>query len=261
MMINGDVASTSADPIDVIISFRNRPTYLWSCLDALYRLTRHSARFMLIDMASDDPAVARVVEGFRRRGMFASMVRMHQNDPRLLIQHIYDAMPNLSDCFAYVEGDAVVVEQGPCWLTEMAELMALDPLLAMLGATIDKSDFIAPDFARQVIPDLPEERVFALAKLGSPERLQALPDDPEQRIFSPHNPAGRFLMLRKQPVREVGIAEDWLLHSRLLAAGYRTGIATHVMHRHLSLLNLYDYADYDMGMRDAYMLGANGDQS
>ena len=199
-----------AMPIDVIVAFRNRPIYLWNCLDALYRHTHHPARFTLIDIASDDPAIPAVVEGFKRRGMIAKSVRMPENDPKLLIQYIFDQYSELSDCFAYIEGDAAVVD-----------------------------------------------RVWALAKLGSPERDQQVPEEAGVRIFSPHNPAGRFLLLRKQALAEVGAGEDWLLHQKLIAAGYRTGIAARVMHRHLSLLNLFDYADYDMRLRDTYMTGAN----
>ena len=246
-----------AMPIDVIVAFRNRPIYLWNCLDALYRHTHHPARFTLIDIASDDPAIPAVVEGFKWRGMIAKSVRMPENDPKLLIQYIFDQYSELSDCFAYIEGDAAVVDNGVCWLGEMAALMAEDAQLAMLGSVIDKRDFIAPNQARQVQPDLTEDRVWALAKLGSPERDQQVPEEAGVRIFSPHNPAGRFLLLRKQALAEVGAGEDWLLHQKLIAAGYRTGIAARVMHRHLSLLNLFDYADYDMRLRDTYMTGAN----
>jgi hypothetical protein len=42
---------------------------------------------------------------------------------------------------------------------------------------------------------------------------------------------------------------------KLRDAGYETGIATGVRHRHLylSLLNLFDYPDYDTASRNAFV--------
>jgi hypothetical protein len=37
------------------------------------------------------------------------------------------------------------------------------------------------------------------------------------------------------------------------AAGYHTGIANGVRHRHLSLLNLFDYPDYDVKQVRRYL--------
>lgn len=62
------------EPITVLIQSRNRPLYLWACLDSLFTYTQRPARFILVDNASDDPAVLEVVRGFERRGMFAAVL-------------------------------------------------------------------------------------------------------------------------------------------------------------------------------------------
>jgi hypothetical protein len=42
-------------------------------LDRLFWQTRFPHRFVLVDLASEDPLVRRVVSGFERRGMFARL--------------------------------------------------------------------------------------------------------------------------------------------------------------------------------------------
>ena len=39
-------------------------------------------------------------------------------------------------------------------------------------------------------------------------------------------------------------ANDAVVHERTLALGYKSMISIEVVHRHLSLLNIYDYWDY-----------------
>jgi hypothetical protein len=76
-------------------------------------------------------------------------------------------------------------------------------------------------------------------------------------IIHPHNPPGRLLLVRNSALREVGPGTDGQLHNKFLAAGYETGIATAVRHRHLSLLNIFDYPEHDTNARDRFMAGVD----
>jgi hypothetical protein len=76
-----------------------------------------------------------------------------------------------------------------------------------------------------------------------------------QSIFSPYNPAGRILLVRTEALAKVGAGDDGALHRKFIEAGYETGIAAGVRHRHLSLLHIYDYPEYDYERRDAYVSG------
>lgn len=248
-------------PVPVVVAFRNRPVYLWNCLDALYRHTQSPARFFLIDMASDDALIPQVVTAFQRRGMIADHIRMEANDPALLIAWVMAKLPDFGDVFAYVEGDAVLCDRSGCWLEEMVSLMRDNPALAMLGAAIDKRDFVDPAQATALEPDLPAPHLAGLIKAHSPERDQHLPVEEETRIFHPHNPAGRLLLLRCAALQQVGAGEDSVMHRKFLAAGYQTGVSTRVRHRHMSLLNIFDYPDYDLAARNAYMSDLNRPQA
>jgi len=72
-------------------------------------------------------------------------------------------------------------------------------------------------------------------------------------LVYPHNPPGRLLLMRSRTLALVGAGTDGALDRKFRDAGYETGIATGVRHRHLSLLNLFDYPDYDIVNRDSFM--------
>ncbi len=240
-------------PITVLISSRNRPLYLWACLDALYRGTHTAHRFVLIDMASTDPQIAPVIAGFDRRGMFDQVIHMPRNDSTLLADYVFRALDELSPLFAYVESDVVVEATTPCWLSRMTALMEANTALAMLGSAIDRADFVDPDGFAHLRGDMSESRWRASVKADSPERAQDTASANGATLFRPHSPAGRLLMLRTQAIAEVGLTSDSQLDRRLRQRGYDTAIAADVRHRHLSLMNLFDYPAYDFDSRDRYM--------
>lgn len=237
----------------VLISSRDRPLYLWACLDALYRGTQAPHRFVLLDMASADPLVAQVINGFERRGMFDQVIHMPRNDSNLLAEYIFRSLPELSPMFAYVESDVVVEVEQPCWLARMTALMHSHPLLAMLGSAVDRCDFVDPTRVAPLRRDENEARWRSLIKADSPERWQDTAAANGEELFRPHNPAGRLLLLRTEAVTEVGLASDGQLDEKFRARGYETAIATKVRHRHLSLTQVFDYPDYDLQTRDRYM--------
>ena len=242
-------------PVTVLISSRNRPIYLWACLDALYRYTSFPHNFVLIDMASDDPLVDDVLQGFVRREMLAQVIRAPSNDPRIIMSHVMQNLESWSPYFAYIEADVIVEDTTPCWLEQMAMLMEQRPKLAMLGSAIDRRDFIDTGFARRLRTPEMDTRWHTLLKANSVERRQDVSEANGAPVYRPHGPPGRLLMLRTTAIAEVGLAADAELDRRLTEAGHETGIATGVRHRHLSLLHLYDYPDYDTPTRDAYMAG------
>jgi hypothetical protein len=121
----------------------------------------------------------------------------------------------------------------------------------MLGSVIDKHDFVGFDEARRLEPHAEDQRLRDMVKWFSPERAQD-PAAVEGSIFLPHSPAGRLLLMRSEALAKVGAGDDGVLNEKFIAAGYETGIATAVRHRHLSLLHVYDYPEYDYDRRDAY---------
>jgi hypothetical protein len=244
-------------PVNVLISSRNRPIYLWTCLDALYRHTHYPHRFHLVDMASDDPAAFDVISSFERRRMFEQVVHAEENDPQFMCDLILAQLDAWGPYFVYMEGDAIIEAGEPCWLSRMVALMESHPRLAMLGSAIDKSDFVDPEEVDYLRGARAEGVWRALIKADSPERLQSIDAASGAPLFRPHNPAGRLLLLRTDALRDVGLAEDYALDAKLRAAGWETGIAAQVRHRHLSLIQIFDYPDYDIEARHAYMRGEN----
>ncbi|MBB3175191.1 glycosyltransferase involved in cell wall biosynthesis [Endobacter medicaginis] len=233
---------------------RNRPLFLWACLDSLHRLTRSPVSIIVIDAASDDPLVGRVLDGFDRRGLFERIVRLDSNDPAQVWRTIA-AMLGPDDAFVgYIESD-VVIEPGPypCWLGRLEELMRSDDRLAMLGSAIVKDDFVSIETARRLLPEADEQVLRAQIYAADPEREQDVAEAAGQPVFFPHNPAGRLLLLRTAALRVIGPATDSDMTERLREHGWRSGISTEVRHRHLSLLNIFDYPEYDVRRRNAYM--------
>jgi GT2 family glycosyltransferase len=232
------------EPITVIILSWNRPIYLWACLDSLFRYTRRSARFILIDNHSSDPEIDNVIRGFSKRGMFHKVERTESNSWEAVSELIYQYGTSCSEYFAFVESDVVVFDTYPCWLSRFCAAMDANPNLGMLGSYIDGRDFIDPATARTLAPEMHADRLAFLIKEHSPERQLPLAP-PSDEVIEPFNPPGRLLMLRGSALeRFPGLWEDWYLYLKLKEIGIEAGIATTVLHRHLSLLNFFDYPDY-----------------
>jgi GT2 family glycosyltransferase len=238
------------DPISVLILSWNRPLYLWACLDSLYRYTRCPAQFLLVDNHSEDPLVATVVTGFQRRGMLNIVEWGETNSPTRTADSIRKYSSMFGDYFIYIESDVVVFETDPCWLSRLCDLMDSNPNLGILGSYIDTRDFIDPD-ATKVERSIPAEKYSALAKAASPER--SLPEvPPDITIVEPFNPPGRLLAIRTELLPLLSPFRDDLLYLRTKEAGFEAGIATGVRHRHLSLLNYFDYPQYDTVARNRF---------
>lgn len=243
--MNEHEPSAQQTAIPVFILSWERPLYLWASLDSLYRLTRHPHRFFLSDNASVDPAVRRVIRGFERRRMFEDVEFCSENRPDRLCCMFNRWRHILPEVFVFVESDVEVLTED--WLGVMWQTMRERPRLGMLGSTIDASDFIDPEFARSVEPDMPPQPFEDMIKARSPERRpEPLP-----------NPPGRLLMIRTETLSNVAINRDSIWARNMREAGWEVDVAAGIRHRHLSLLNFYDYPTYDTAHRNAFFNAVN----
>ena len=236
-------------PIVFILSWE-RPLYLWACLDSLHRTTNTPCRFVLLDNASQDPMVRRVIESFEARDLFHKIHWRDENSPHALMEAVEYHETELGDHFGFVENDVVVLPSEPSWLEEFQARTAADPQLAMLGSLIDKSDFIDPTWAAGRFPGLSEKQLEFLTKSKSAERTLA--DHYDDPLIDVINPPGRLMFLKTEAIMRTGLLPDFRLSQAFKALGYRYAIATRVRHRHLSLNNAFDYPEYDQVGRAAF---------
>jgi hypothetical protein len=242
-------------PIIFVLSWE-RPLYLWSCLDGLYRNTRMPCRFVLIDNASTDPLVQQVIGAFENRGLFHRVHLRSSNSPEALAEALREHDAELGDYFGYIESDVLVPATRPSWLEQFQALTQADPTLAMVGSLVDKTDFVDPAWAARTFPDLKPEQLDFLIKCKSPERK--LQDGYAEPLIDPFNPPGRLLFLKTEFIRSAGILRDRVMYEAAKRMGYNAGIATGVRHRHLSFQNLFDYPGTDIGNRNAFFKALEG---
>lgn len=252
--------SLDEPPMTVFIVSWGRPIYLWSCLDALYRFTRSSTRFVLLDNAHPDPLVDEVIAGFERRGMFTEVVRFATNSWSNLCQAYAARLEDIGPFHVYIESDCAIEPGNPCWLAEMRNTMRRHPHIGFLGSLVNTDDFVSRETAMATLPQDEGAAAF-LAKLISPERAFAedgngsdlsidhIPTRPPCPIS---NPPGRLMMLRTDVMKEIGLQLDGPLTNAYRERGYDPAISPRVRHRHLSLLNVFDYPYYDQKTHDSF---------
>ncbi len=247
-------AAPSQDDEIVYIFIRcwNRPLHLWASLDSFFRNTRTPCRFVLIDNASDDPLVDEIILSFDRRGMFHSIHRMEENSPENMERVFAQHRPELGTFVVLADADVTVDAGDPDWLSRMVSVIRTRPKLGLLGTYVDLSDFVSASRAKQVAPDMPEALLMELIKARSPERNQ--PDAGTADLVNPYDPAGRLLLARTETLNMTGaLIGNKRLCEAAVKAGYDVGITPRVEHRHLSLLNLFDYPEYDFGQLQQYL--------
>lgn len=245
----------SNNRLTVFILSHERPLYLWATLDGLYRATKSDVRFVLVDQNSQNPLVHQVIHAFEARGMIEHVVRNPSNDLSALPQLMAEWHQKVGEIFFYIENDVVIREQDSCWALRMQQQMQLDPQLAMLGSKIDSSDFVSRERLERYLGREPTLEEADQIKLRSPERN--MPDIGPNEVASPFNPPGRLLALRTAAVLRHGFHRDSTMHRILVDNGWRTGIFGGVIHRHLSLYNFFDWPDYSMEARRAFMRQGN----
>ena len=247
-------------PITVFVISWGRPLYLWSCLDALYRLTRTPARIVLIDNFHPDPLVQEVIKGFERRGLFAEVVRFKTNSFENIRKAYQERLANIGPLHVYMESDCVICDQPGCWLETMLNSMQSHPNLGILGSLIDTTDFVPAETALRLTGGDEASAEF-LAKLRSPERQFASEpswSDTSREFFLTKAPCpianapGRLMMLRTELMSELGFHLDADLARLLRERGFDSAVTPLVKHRHLSLLNIFDYAEYDAVHRNSF---------
>jgi hypothetical protein len=252
-------------PVTIFIASWGRPVYLWMCLDALWRFSRSSSRVVLLDNAHPTHAVGHVIAAFEARGLFAEVVRFPTNSFQNITSAYHERLQDVGPFHVFMESDAMICEKPGCWLGEMLRIMEANPTIGMLGSLIDPRDFVASDVAL-VRAGGDQAAAEFLAKLQSPER--AFIDVPlwadTARDFFPTeppcpigNPPGRLLMLRTDVMREIGLQPDAALADAFRRRGMQPAVTPLVRHRHLSLLNIFDYNDYSRVARDAFFSPPN----
>jgi len=248
------------EPVVIFITSFGRPLYLWQCLDALWRQTHFPARVILLDNAHPSQLVGDVIEAFDRRGLFSEVVRFSTNSFANFQAAYQERLSGLGPLHVFMESDVVIQERPSCWLAEMVKIMMANPLIGMLGSLIDGRDFVSKEQALVLTGGDLKAATF-LAKLQSPERgFIDAPQwaDPAREFFPTEppcpigNPPGRLLMLRTDAMREIGPLTDGQLAEAFRHHGMRPAVTPLVRHRHLSLLNIYDYREYSGNRRDAF---------
>lgn len=245
------------NPLVFILSWE-RPLYLWTCLDSLYRNTRIPCRFVLLENASTDPLVDQIIRAFEAREMFHKVHRRKVNSPEALAEALEIHAAELSEYFCYIESDVLIAPSEPSWLQQFLDLSAADPQLAIIGSLVDKTDFVDAEWAVKRFPSLDSGQLQFLIKSKSPERR--LQDHYAEPLIDPFNPPGRLLFLKTEFIKRAGILRDKLSYETAKKMGYRAAIATGVRHRHLSFQNLFDYPESDLKQRNTFWKGLEGTQ-
>lgn len=230
-------------PVYLFVRSYNRSKYLWPCLDSLFRCTKFPCRVVFVDNASTDPAVSDIVSGFERRGLFHAVHFMDQNLPSNQNMVFLRHRNSLGRYFVLIDSDIIIEPGDPCWLTRLVGLAERRPDLGVIGSAVDREDFVDGNVAGRLHPEMSQAEIHDLVKAHSPERQ--LPQS-RQEIIRPFYPPGRLLLLRTDIFRDTGppIGNANICRAAN-AAGFGNGIATQVRHRHLSLLNVFDYPSYD----------------
>lgn len=253
--LSGKASIDAAGPLVFILSWE-RPLYLWACLDSLYRNTGVPCRFVLIDNASQDPLVRRIIEAFDARGLFHHIRWRPKNTPDAFEEALREHRREIGEYFGFIESDVVALPSEPSWLQIYMAMTAANPKLAILGSLVDRRDFVDPAVAAKRFPQLDAAQLEFLIKAKSPER--GLQDTYQEELIDPTPPPGRLIYLRTEFIDQVGILRDRLLYEAARRLGYEAGIATRVRHRHLSFQNLYDYPETDVTVRNTFFKQLEG---
>ncbi|MBS1774020.1 MAG: glycosyltransferase [Bacteroidetes bacterium] len=239
--------------IYVFLRSHNRPLYLWATLDSLYKSTKSPCKFVLIDNASTDPQIKEVINGFERRGMFHAVHYMETNaggNQQKIFEHYRE---NIGKYFFLCDTDIIIEPMPHCWIAIMIDIAERNPDVSLLGSYIDTSDFVSIDKAKDLEPQLDDTELSELIKIKSPERNNP-PKTAE--IIYPFRPAGRLLLAKTEAIDNTRLyASNKDLCNAFEKNGYKHGITTRVVHRHLSLMNIFDYPKYDYNELFTYING------
>lgn len=244
-------------PYKIFMPVHGRPIYTYMALDGLQRSTRSPFELTIIHHRTEPTMNDDIIAMFERRGVVHDVILEtgEQLDWLGLIK-VVQGMLGPQDEFAFlIEDDVVIEPTDECWMQAMVDAMRADPQLAMVGSVIDQSDFISPEALSQDLGRPLTEVEENVIKAGSPERLQRF--DEQDALFSGHNVAGRLFGIRLAALSEETPLLDARTDRALRARGWKTASLTKVKHRHMSLLNYYDYPEY-YTRREGYISNLRG---
>lgn len=228
-------------PYKIVMTVHGRPIYTYMTLDALARTTHSPYRLTIVHHRTGPTLNDEIIQSFINRGVIHNVVEQtaKEFDWSAFAQTMCDSVEREDEFVFRLDDDVVIEPSETCWIGSMVAAMRADPKLAMVGSAIDKRDFIDPgalavDLGRALTA---EER--QMIKSDSPERKQKFA--PNQGLFTGHNVAGRFLGLRIAALAGGVPILDSLLDKALKERGWKTGTLAAIRHRHLSLVNYYDY--------------------
>lgn len=236
-------------PFVFILSW-NRPLYLWACLDSLYRHTEHPCKIVIADNNSTDPLVRQVISNFDKRELFHRVHMYDENDHLRFKKLIDEYWDEIGSYFVFVESDIEILPtKDQCWLSTFIGHMTENENLASVGSRVYKKDFVSMEEAKRLLPDADEKELEFLIKAEAPMRGYQHTDE---KLIEPHNAPLRLLMMRKKAYARIEFGQDFQMYNRLKMLGYDAKISTEVVHRHLSLLNIYDYCSYSLAERNNF---------
>jgi len=192
--------------------------------------------------------------------MFAEIVMFKDNSFENIRQGYRSRLDKVGARHVFMESDAVICDRSSCWIETMQQIMVKNPFIGMLGSMIDVRDFVPADNAF-VLTNNDHKAARFLAKLNSPERgfiHEPAWSDSSNEFFITEppcpirNPPGRLMMLDTETMLDLGLHTDGALANQFRLRGMTPSITPLVKHRHLSLLNIYDYKDYCPKSRNAF---------
>lgn len=237
-------------PTIFILSW-NRPIYLWVCLDSIYRHTKTPCKIIIADNNSSDPLNQSVIESFDKRNLFDHILLYKENDPFRFKELIKEYWDKIDDFFVLIEGDIEILPSidGNCWLGKMLSFMEQNKNLASIGSRVYKPDFVSFNRAAELEPNLSKKEIDFLIKTHAPMRNYNVTNE---LLIEPHNAPLRLMMIRKTAYEKIEFGRDTYIYNQFKSLGYDAKISTEITHRHLSLLNIFDYPDHSLNKRDNF---------
>jgi len=231
----------------------NRPLYLWACLDSIYRHTKYPCKIIIADNNSTDPLIKKIINSFDRRGLFYKIHLYDDNDPFRLKKLVNEYQDEIGEYFVFIEGDIEIMplEDG-CWLQKFMSYMHENNNLASVGSRVYQDDFVSMQDAQSLIPDANKIELEFLIKAKAPMRYYNKTKHKARKLIDPHNAPLRLLMIRKSAYNQIEFGKDSFIYKSFKKLGFDAMISTEVVHRHLSLLNIYDYYEYSSIERNAF---------
>ena len=216
-------------PVAIVIPVFNAAASVERCLAALARFTPRSARIILVDDASTDPAIARVLDRFAQRG---NVDITRHPDNRGYTQGVNTGMQ--------LAGAADVIllnsdtEVGPRWLESLRLAAYSDAIIGTVTAVSDNAGAFSVPELEQFCPvpqrwDLPAAQRAVLQQAGL--RFPELPTGNGFCLYVKRALIDRIGMMDADAF-PFGYGEENDFCQRALRAGYRNLIAGQVLVRH-----------------------------